>query len=130
MYNVGYNICTLVGRVHKEPNKTYTPQGTAKIRFTMAVPRPSKDKEDAVDYAFITAWGEKAEGLFSLLVPGQWVVMSGSYRKSSYKKDNAWVDDIHFEANSVVILGELAAVEDEEGINGAPVTSYDEDIPF
>ena len=53
------NQCQLMGRLVRDPELKYTPQGTAVTSFTLAVDR--RFNRDKADYINIIAWRQTAE---------------------------------------------------------------------
>ncbi len=53
------NQATIIGRVGKDPDLRYFESGTSKASFSIAVNRPTKNKE--TDWFDIVLWGRQAE---------------------------------------------------------------------
>jgi single-strand DNA-binding protein len=74
------NVCILVGRLTKDPELSYTPQGIAVAKFTLAVDRNTKaDAEGKKEADFIScvAWRHSAEFCGNFLGKGRLVAVSG-----------------------------------------------------
>ena len=72
------NQCQLMGRLVRDPELKYTPQGTAVTSFTLAVDR--RFNRDKADYINIIAWRQTAEFVAKHFAKGQRVAMSEAYR--------------------------------------------------
>jgi single-strand DNA-binding protein len=76
------NSVTLVGRLTRDPELRYTPQGVAVCDFTVATNRryTKKDGEKVEEVAFVdvTAWNRRAEVAAEYLKKGRQVALSGS----------------------------------------------------
>ena len=76
------NQVVLVGRLTRDPELRYTPQGAAVCDFTVAVNRKytKKDGEKVEEVAFIdvTSWNRMAEVAAEYLKKGRQVALAGS----------------------------------------------------
>ena len=83
------NKIILIGRLTKDPELRYTPNGTAVCNFTLAVERNFKnqDGERDVDFVGIVAWRKQAENCANYLSKGRLVAVEGSLRQ------NRWEDE-------------------------------------
>jgi len=70
---------------------------------------------------FIAAWSQYAQDQLAAIPAGSHVIINGQLRKSSYKKDNAWVD------KHEVIIFQIEALGG--GAAAAPEASGDFDAP-
>ena len=73
------NRVCLVGRLTKDPEGAYTPNGTAVTKFTIAVNRFTKDEEGnyEADFFPVVCWRKTAEFASQYLVKGQLVSLEG-----------------------------------------------------
>ncbi|HEY9766471.1 MAG TPA: single-stranded DNA-binding protein [Chroococcales cyanobacterium] len=69
------NAITLIGRLGKEPELRLTPSGVSVIRFSLAVDRPSKEKE--TDWFDCEAWRQNAEFAAGYAHKGRRVAVQG-----------------------------------------------------
>ena len=77
------NSISLIGRVGREPELSYTSSGTAVTKFSLAVDRGSgEDKK--TDWFFINSYGKQAELLSERLTKGSLVAVLG--RMESWRK--------------------------------------------
>ena len=80
------NIAILVGRLTRDPELKYTPNGVAVCNFTLAVDRAfSKDKE--ADFIPVVVWQKLAESCANHLSKGRLVAVAGRLQIRSYEKD-------------------------------------------
>ena len=83
--NVMINSLVLVGRAGRDPEMRYFESGRVKTTFSMAVNRPTKEKE--TDWFDIEIWGRQAE------IAGEYV-RKGSLIGIEGRLDfNRWTDD-------------------------------------
>lgn len=90
------NQVQLFGRLTKDPELKYTPQGTAVIQFTLAVNRNySKEKRQqaeqqnqaTADFIRCIAFGKTAEAIGQYVGKGDRLLIQGSIQTGSYEKD-------------------------------------------
>ena len=80
------NSVILIGRLVRDPELKYTPNGVAVCNFTLAVDRAfSKDKE--ADFIPIVVWGKIGEACGNNLGKGRLVAVEGRLQIRSYEKD-------------------------------------------
>lgn len=77
------NQCQLMGRLVRDPELKYTPQGTAVTSFTLAVDR--RFNRDKADYINIIAWRQTAEFVAKHFAKGQRVAVVGSIQTRSWE---------------------------------------------
>ena len=122
------NQCQLMGRLVRDPELKYTPQGTAVTSFTLAVDR--RFNRDKADYINIIAWRQTAEFVAKHFAKGQRVAIVGSIQTRSCGKHKAVeivADSVYFaDAKKESAAGSYA--ESAMTSEGFEVT--DEDIPF
>lgn len=94
------NQVQLFGRLTKEPELRYTPQGTAVIQFTIAVNRNySKEKRQqaeqqnqaTADFIRCIAFGKTAEAIGQYVGKGDRLLLQGSIQTGNYEKDGRTV---------------------------------------
>lgn len=138
------NKVILIGRLVRDPELRYTPNGKAVANFTLAVDRGFKDKETGesqADFIRIVTWDKQAELCANNLGKGRLVAVDGSIRTGSYEKDGQKVYTTDVQASRVVFLdwGDKAGgAGNSGGGNSASVSSDpftpqnldDDDIPF
>lgn len=100
------NNCTLIGRLVRDPELSYTQSQTALCKFTIAVDRQSKEEKTA-DFIRIVVWGKQAENCGRYLYKGKQVAVNGRIQTGSYKdnKSGNTVYTTDVIANNVEFLG-------------------------
>lgn len=81
------NHITLIGRLTKNPDTRYTPNGVAVTTFTLAVDRPFKNQagEKETDFIQIVTWNKLAENCANHLGKGRLVAVEGRLQIRSYE---------------------------------------------
>lgn len=97
------NVVILQGRITKDLEIRQTTSGTSVLRFTVAVDRYSKDKENDTDFISCIAFGKNAEFIGKWFSKGQMIALEGSIKTGSYEKNgqkvyttDVIVDKAHF----------------------------------
>ena len=76
------NICTLMGRLVRDPDVKYTQNGKVVAHITLAIDRFSKDNnEKETDFVKCTLFGKQAEACGNYCSKGQRLLVSGSLRR-------------------------------------------------
>jgi len=81
------NHIILIGRLTKDPELRYTPQGVAVANFDLAVDRPTTNAngERETDFIRIVAWQKTAENCANYLKKGRLVAVEGRLQIRSYE---------------------------------------------
>lgn len=81
------NNVTLVGRLTKNPELRYTPNGVANCRFTLAVNRTFKNQngEQEADFIQCVAWRKAAENLSNFMKKGNLIGLVGRIQTGSFE---------------------------------------------
>ena len=84
------NNVVLVGRLTREPEVRYTPNGAQVKSFTIAVDRDfqTRNGERQTDFLDIQVWNKQAESCAKYLSKGKMVSVQGSIRNESYTDRN------------------------------------------
>ncbi len=84
------NRTVLVGRLTKDPELRYTPNGIASCRFTVAVNRTFANEHGERDADFIScvAWRKQAENLANYQRKGALIGVEGRIQTGSYEGQN------------------------------------------
>ena len=141
------NRVILIGRLTKDPELKYTPNGTAVATFTLAVDRnrANAQGEREADFIPIEVWQKQAENCANYLGKGSLVAVDGRMRVRSYDgKDGVrrWVTEVV--AENVRFLdrrGENRAADGNgaggfssggmsDDMQGSDMGFSDDDIPF
>lgn len=100
------NNVTLIGRLVRNPEVSYTHSQTALCKFTLAVDRISKEERTA-DFIRIVVWGKQAENCGRYLYKGKQCAVNGRIQTGSYKdKDGKTVYTTDVIAYNVEFLGD------------------------
>lgn len=137
------NCVILIGRLTKDPELKYTPNGTAVASFTLAVDRfrTNAQGEKETDFIPIVAWQKLAENCAEYLRKGSLAAVDGRMQVRSYDgKDGTkrWATEVI--ANAVRFLDSRRDRENQAGggydprlgaVGGLPEAGFtEEDIPF
>ena len=124
------NKIILIGRLTKDPELRYTPNGTAVCNFTLAVERSfsNQDGEREADFIDIVVWRKQAENCANYLAKGLMCAVEGRLQIRSYKNDEGqkkYVTEVV--ANDVRFL---EWKDDNGGSNKNNEDNSDIDVPF
>lgn len=101
------NRVVLVGRLTRDPDLRYTPQGTAVCNFTIATNRPFKNAqgEQEADFINCVVWRAPAENLANYMKKGSQIGVDGRLQSRAYEgDDNKMVFVTEVVADSVQFL--------------------------
>lgn len=100
------NSVTLIGRLCRDPELSYTTTGTAICKFTLAVDRPTRTGEEkTADFIRITVFNAQAENSNRYLQKGSKCAVNGRIQTGSYKdRDGKTVSTFDVIANNVEFL--------------------------
>ncbi|XP_069176879.1 single-stranded DNA-binding protein 2-like [Procambarus clarkii] len=138
------NHVILIGRLVKDPELRYTPNGQAVVNFMLAVDKGySKDKKaelqaqgkQTADFIRVVAWNKTAELCGNYLAKGKQCAVTGSMSTGSYKSNSG---ETHYTtdvvANTVEFLGgasdKPAQNDDYYNPDDFKAIEDDLDIPF
>ncbi|PJO43900.1 single-stranded DNA-binding protein [Lysinibacillus xylanilyticus] len=81
------NRVVLVGRLTKDPELRYTPNGVASCRFTVAVNRTFRGQngEPEADFISCVAWRKQAGNLANFMKKGNLIGLEGRIQTGSYE---------------------------------------------
>jgi len=138
------NRIILIGNLTADPEMRYTPSGTARTRFSIAINRQYKDssgqmKEEAT-FVPIVVWGSQAENCANYLSKGRSVAVEGRLRIDSFENaEGERRKVVEVVASTVQFLGGPRAQQDapsQPGSVASPpppktdATGTDEEVPF
>ncbi len=128
------NRVILIGRLTKDPELRYTPNGTAVATFTLAVNRnrANQEGEREADFIPIVVWQKQAENCANFISKGSLVAVDGRLQVRTYDgKDGQrrWITEVV--AENVRFLDRRDSAG-SQGISsfGSEVEFTDDDIPF
>lgn len=83
------NNCTLVGRLTKDPELRYTPNGVATATFTLAVNRTFTNQagEREADFIPVVVWRKQAENVANFMRKGSLVGVVGRIQVRNYENN-------------------------------------------
>lgn len=84
------NKVILVGRLTRDPELKYTPQGTAVASFTIAVNRRYRGKngENEADFIPIVVWGAMGENTAKYMQKGREIAIAGRIQVRNYQAND------------------------------------------
>ena len=80
------NFVSLLGRLTRDPEVTYTQSGKAFTRFSIAVSRGTSNR-DEVDFINCVAWEKRAETISQYFKKGSRILVQGRISTGSYEKN-------------------------------------------
>jgi single-strand DNA-binding protein len=132
------NRVVLVGRLTKDPELKYTPNGVAVATFTLAVNRQFKgpNGESEADFLNIVVWRKAAENVSNFLKKGSLAGVDGRIQIRTYEQDGKRNYMTEIVADSVQFL-ERKNSEEAPRTNQPKEPAYsggidvsDDDLPF
>jgi single-strand DNA-binding protein len=122
------NRVVLVGRLTKDPDLKYTPNGVPVATFTLAVNRPfNTNGEQEADFINVVVWRKPAENAANFLKKGSLAGVDGRIQTRNYEgQDGKRVYVTEVQAESVQFLEPKGEKKQQEE---APQTKVSED-PF
>lgn len=148
------NRVILIGRLTRDPELRYTPQGVGVTQFTLAVDRPftSQGGEREADFIPVVAWRQLAETCANYLRKGRLTAVEGRIQVRNYENNEGRrvyvteviADNVRFlESNN---SGNRSNRDDEPSYggrgnhtedrrdpfvgDGKPIDISDDDLPF
>lgn len=135
------NRVVLVGRLTKDPDLRYTPNGVAVANFTLACNRPFKQNgEQQADFINIQVWRKPAENVANYLKKGSLAGVDGRIQTRNYEgNDGKRVYITEVVADSVQFLepkqqNNQSTNQSNQGDpfanDGQPIDVNEDDLPF
>jgi len=135
------NKVILIGRLTRDPDLRYTPNGTAVTTFTLACDRPftKANGEKETDFIPIVVWRKLAEICAEHLKKGRLVAVEGRIQVRHYENNEGrrvYVTEVV--AESVKFLessregrrDDPGPADDPFADDGKPIEINDDDLPF
>lgn len=143
------NNVTLVGRLTRDVDLRYTPNGKAVANFNLAVNRPFKNQngENEADFINCQTWGKQAENLANYMKKGNQIGVVGRIQTRNYENNEGkrvYVTEVV--ADSIQFLESRGQSHQQQQINvanneikqhadpfqghGQPIDVNDDDLPF
>ena len=129
--SANFNKVILAGNLTRDPELRYLQDGTAVVKFAIAINRRTKSRQDAVDYVDIVAWDKLGEHCAKYLHKGSGVLVEGEIRTRTYEKDGEKRRATEIVASRVTFLDKKPSAEEDaaEGDHFGPDEDTSE-IPF
>lgn len=131
------NKAILLGRLTRDPELRYTPNGIAVARFDLAVNRSTKNPDGTYDVDFIPiiAWRKRAEFVVNYLSKGRQVLVEGRIKTRTYTdRDGNKHKITEIEASSIYFTDSRKASAETGQTDyidtGAFEPVDDDDLPF
>lgn len=121
------NHVVLVGNISSDPELTYTPKGTALLKFSLATNYSRKtdsgEWEDIPSFHRITVWGKMAEFLGNNTSKGDKLYVDGRIEYGSYEKDGIKRYTTDIIANNVIPMNNRGGGA-QAGSHGSSNSTY------
>jgi len=135
------NRVILIGNLTGDPEMRYTPSGTARTRFSVAINRQYKDAtgqmKEETTFVPIVVWGNQAENCANYLSKGRSVAVEGRLRIDSFENaEGERRKVVEVVASTVQFLGSpgRATSDQASSVSSPPAESQsqgsDEEVPF
>lgn len=124
------NHIILIGRLTKDPELRYTPNGVAVSNFDLAVDRPTTNAngERETDFIRIVAWQKTAENCANYLKKGRLVAVEGRLQIRSYETQDGQKRRVAEVVANFVQFLERANQEDGQAQPSTPASSGGDDL--
>lgn len=102
------NNVFLVGRLTRDIELSYTPNGYPVGRLSLAVNRRRKNVEqweDEANYFDLTLWGKRAEALSRYLTKGTQIAVQGQLKQDRWEQDGQKRNRVLVEVGNIQLLG-------------------------
>jgi single-strand DNA-binding protein len=140
------NHCSFIGRLGRDPETRYLPNGDAVTNFSIAVGESWKNKEtgelnESVEWVRVTAWRKLGEICGEYLKKGAQVYVSGKMKTREWEKDGVKRYTTEVVIDKMQMLGGKKDAEPAEQrepeqkpakkpAGGGKFDDMDDDIPF
>lgn len=134
------NRVILIGRLTKDPELRYTPNGVAVSTFTLAVNRSYSNQQGQreADFINIVTWKGLAETVANYMKKGRLVAVEGRIQTRNYDNNEGkkvYITEVV--ADNVRFLESMNKSDDHHSNNkdpfindGSPIDISDDDLPF
>ncbi len=107
-----FNQATFIARIGKDPKFSFTPEGVAYLRFSIAV---DQGKDQKAMWLNVVCWRELAERSYTLLFSGAQVFVQGKLQKRTYTgKDKVEKELFEIVASAIQLLEKRKTSTEEE----------------
>jgi len=127
------NRTILIGRLVRDPELRYTPNGVPTASFTLAVDRnfTNKQGEKEADFINIVTWRGQAENIANYVKKGSLVAVEGRIQTRNYENNEGrkvYVTEVV--ADNVRFLDAKHGKKEETFEDSTPIDISDDDLPF
>jgi single-strand DNA-binding protein len=126
------NQCQFIGRLGKDPELRFLPDGNPVVNFSIACGWKTKNKE-GVEWVSVVIFGKLAEICGQYLKKGNQVFVQGKMRTEKYTKDGIDRYSVKIVADRMQMLGSRADKPDAPAVRPTEPDDFgqlDDDIPF
>lgn len=126
------NVVILAGRLTRDPEQKYTPNGTGVAKFGLAIGRKFKGKDgqmqEETTFVDVDAWGKQSEAIAQYCKKGSPVLVQGSLRSDSWedKATGQKRSKLLVNADRVQFLGTKPSGDEKK--TAAPKTAEGDDL--
>jgi len=104
------NKSIVIGNLTSKPETSFTPNGTARAKFTVAcnekwTDKTTGEKKERADFVPCVAWGKLAEIIGQYADKGRQVYVEGRFTVDSWEKDGAKQYFTYIKATEFKMLG-------------------------
>lgn len=134
------NRIVLIGRLTKDPELRYTPNGVAVTTFTLAVARPFKQQgETETDFINVVTWRAQAESCANYLKKGRLTAVEGRLQIRNYENNEGkkvYVSEVVSDNVKFLEFGDREEGQSKQfnddpfSNSGKPIDISDDDLPF
>ncbi len=135
-----YQQIILIGNVGRDPEMSYTPQGIAVCKFSIAVNKvhgKGDARKEKITWFRVTVWRDRAETASQYIRKGMWIMIIGEIGVSVYTdKQGQPAATLEVTANYFKFLDRAEKHEQAPVESGstepsdAPADNGSEDVPF
>lgn len=122
---MSFNTIMIMGNLGRDPELSYTPQGTAVCKFTVATNERRRDKageqQDITTWFRVTVWGKQAENVSRYLSKGRKVFVQGRLHVEEWTdREGKARQSLEVNASDVQFIDSAGGAG---GVEGIPVRS-------
>ena len=111
------NRVTIIGRLTKDAEVTYTPGGMAIASLSLAINRSTKGQDgkwyDEANYFDVKVFGKQADSLKPYLTKGKQIGVDGYLKQERWEKDGQKKSRVIINANDIQLLGGKDKAQDQ-----------------
>ena len=130
------NVFSGIGRLTKDVDMKYTPNGLAVARFTIAINRPFKNENGNYEADFINcvAFGKRAETIAQYARKGHRIGITGSIMTGSYENtqgQKVYTTDVNVTGFTFLESAQKTQKpKAQTAVDAEPIQIEDENLPF